>query len=312
MSKEKELLVAEDELSLGSDVGNGYTKNRKVKFASKVVPGEKTHLVGRKKKDIYEVKYDNVSYIVGEGSAFTGEQRYFSLEYKLCLLTSIALAFPKQDFIEGAFCVGLPLELHEKYSEKLIEEFKGKQFEIEVEGKLRTIRIKDFDVFVEAAYPILTKDQGRVVTIDMGAGTVNVTQFFEGGVEKYATYDESMYKMYADIAQYLNTKKGSRFMPRDIEPILNKKAIEINQEVVDITDIKPIIEANIRAIVTEINNKFDIAETGKIYLIGGGSMDTAKYWKKFYPKATPVEDAQSVNYRVYDLVAAGLAEDDEA
>lgn len=290
------------------DLGHGYVKTEGAKFPSKVKVGSNLTKLGKKKRDTFAVTMGGQAYVVGDGRLFTGEDRYTTVGYKLALLTSIAVNFPSEDFIELNVVVGVPIERHGRVQETIINFYKGMQETITVDGREVTIRIKDIFVSIEGAYPIVTGEDGRIITIDMGAGTVNVTELDNCSFEKYATYNESMHKMYQDIATYLNETKGGNFMPSDIEPILNKKEISIKQVKTDITSIRPIIADNIAEVASLIRNRFATDRADAIYLIGGGAMDTYNYWHKEFPTAELVADGQMVNLKIYEVVAQMWAE----
>lgn len=296
-----------EKMYFGGDIGHGYVKTIKTMFPSKVKVGKNLGF-GKKKKDTYEVELGGQVYTVGDGALFTGDNRYFTIEYKVALLTAIALNNPEEDFIDTVVVIGTPITRHNRLASKIAEYYTGMQETMVIEGREVTIRINDLHVFIEGAYPVLTGEDGRVITIDMGAGTINVTEFVDGSPEKYTTYPDAMYKMYEEIATYLNVTKGGDFKPTDIEPILNRKTISINQEKVDITDIRPIIASHIGEMASLISNTFSVGRADSIYLIGGGSMDTYNYWKKVMPTAILVEDSQNINCRVFNMMAMTIAE----
>lgn len=299
----------------GIDVGNGYTKyDENLKFASRVKVGKKPQF-GKSKKEVHYINYDGTDYIVGEGGIFTGDDRYFSKEYEICLLTAIALSNPKEDFIEASIVIGLPETKHDLISDSLKKHILGyKQKQIVVNDNSYTIRIKDVIVFLEGAYPILTADERNVIVIDNGAGTINVSQWEDLSHLNGTTYKESMYKMYAEISTYLNTNKGTEYKPTDIEKIFNKKTITVSQKEVDITDIRPIISSNIKDIASYIKNFLSPKDAEKIFLIGGGGADTINYWQEEF-KANGesiielVEDNQYINQKVYQMIANEEFED---
>ncbi|KEI18298.1 MULTISPECIES: ParM/StbA family protein [Clostridium] len=299
-------------MNIGIDVGNGYTKLPVGKFASRVKIGERVGF-GKHKKEVHYVKYNDINYIIGQGAPFTGDERYFSEYYKVCLLTSIALSENNEDFIDANVVVGVPEKKYKLIGDKLKKHIIGYgQQQITVNDKEYTIRITDCIVFIEAAYPILTEDESNVIVIDNGAGTINVTQWEELSILNSATYNESMYKMYADISSYLNLNKGSDYKPTDIEKLLNKKTAIINNVETDITDIRPIVENHITEIASFIKNDFKVKNASKIYLIGGGGADTINYWKKHFPVIELVPESQSINQKVYQTVADNeFGEDDE-
>lgn len=299
----------------GIDIGNGYTKfGDEAKFASRVKVGEKPKF-GKQKKDVHYVSYEGIDYVVGEGSIFTGDDRYFSKEYELCLLTAIALSNPKEDFIEAKLVIGLPETKHNLISESLKKHILGfKQKQLTVNDVKYTIRIDNVIVFLEGAYPILKEDERNVIIIDNGAGTINVSQWSELAHLDGTTYKESMYKMYAEIAKYLNTNEGTEYKPTDIEKIFNKKTITVNQKEVDISYIRTIIANNIKDIASYIKNDFAVKDAEKIFLIGGGGADTINYWQEEFkvngdPIIELVEDNQFINQKVYQMIANEEFED---
>lgn len=299
-----------EQLYFGGDIGHGYVKTKMVMFPSKVKVGKNLGF-GKKKKDTYETLLDGQLYTVGDGAMFTGDNRYFTVEYKVALLTAIALNNPQEDFIDTLVVIGTPITRHARLASKIAEYYTGMQETIIVEGREVTIRINDLHVFIEGAYPVLTGELGRIVTIDMGAGTINVTEFVDGSPEKYTTYPDAMYKMYEEVATYLNVTKGGDFKPTDIEPILNRKTITINQQLVDITDIRPIIASHIGEMASLISNTFSLGRADHIYLIGGGSMDTYNYWKKVLPTAELIKDSQNINCKVFNMIAGEILEQKE-
>lgn len=308
MKNKVELSV--ERLHFGGDIGHGYTKTKAVKFPSRVKVGKNLSVAGRKKKDTYNVVHNGQHYVVGDGAIFTGDDRYFTTEYKIALLTAIALNNPQEDFIDIVVCIGVPIERHNRVAKAVEDYYTGMQEMINVEGRDVTIRINRIAVSIEGAYPILTGDEGRIITIDMGAGTINVTQFYEMAIEDYATYNDAMYRLYQEVATYLNVEKGGDFSPNDIEPILNKQTITINQQKVDITDIRPIIRSNIAEVGSHIKNKFAVQRADAIYCIGGGISDTFQYWKEIFPTAILVDKAQHINSEVFDLMALSMCEEE--
>jgi plasmid segregation protein ParM len=196
-----------------------------------------------------------------------------------------------------------------KQLDKHIKAFKQEQ--IIVDDKKYTIRIKDVIVFIEGAYPILTEEESKAIVIDMGAGTINVSEWQDMSIENSATYTESMYKMYEEISDYLNENKGSDFKPVDIEKILNKKYTTIKGKETDISDIRPIIKNYITEIASYIVNGFDVSGSQKIYLLGGGGMDTLTYWQEKFTDIQLVDKGQYINSEIYDKVAQGEFESDK-
>lgn len=297
-------------MAIGIDVGNGYTKFCNKKFASRVKIGT-INKFGRRKNEIHNVEYEGVNYIVGDGSIFTGDNRYFTKEYEICLLTAIALGCGK-DFPKESIVVGLPEKKQTLLGNELETHLKEiGQKQITVDGTKYTIRIEDAIVFIEGAYPILESIEDNVIVIDNGAGTINVSQWEDLSILNSQTYNEAIYKMYADISGYLNDTKGSEFKPIDVQKFFNDTTTIINQEEVDISDTRKIITSHIREIASYIKNDFEYKSAKSIFLIGGAGADTITYWQEEFPNIKLIKDAQFINSRIYDAIAKDNFGEDE-
>lgn len=288
-------------MAIGIDVGNGYTKFGNEKFASRVKVGE-INKFGKKKSELHNVEYEGIHYIVGQGAIFTGDNRYFTKEYEICLLTAIAL-YCKKDFPKESIVVGLPEKKQKLLGSKIEEYLKSLgQKQIIVDDKKYTIRIENVIAFIEGAYPILEEIEDNVIVIDNGAGTINVSQWEDLSILNSQMYNESMYKMYADIAGYLNSNKGTDYKPMDVQKFFNDETIIIDQKEVDITDTRAIIKSYIKEIASYIRNDFDYKSAKKIYLMGGGGADTITYWQDEL-KISFVDNPQFINAKIYDAIA---------
>ncbi|OSA91035.1 UNVERIFIED_ORG: ATPase [Clostridium botulinum] len=293
-------------MKLGADVGNGYTKFNNKKFASRVRLGKLANF-GNKKDDVYQIKYEGIDYVVGEGELFTTDDRYYTDDYKICLLTAIALSTDEEIIDRAEICVGLPVvkfmdaEFKEKF-EKYLNNL-GLQ-KIVVNGIERIINIRKAIVFVEGAYVVESKDEGNVITFDIGAGTVNIIQWKGQVPVLFDTKNRSFYNLYAKIAKHLrDTGRGSVSLEY-VEQNLGIDEIIINQKKVDIRDTKKIIEKHIRELASEVNNLFDVENAEKLLFGGGGALPTFKHWKSIYPNGGTelVKDGQFINAKIYQQV----------
>jgi plasmid segregation protein ParM len=261
---------------------------------------------GNKKEDVYAVKYNGIDYVVGEGEVFTTDDRYYTDDYKICLLTAIALSTNEEVLDRVEICVGLPVikfmntEFKEKF-EKYLNNL-GLQ-NINVNGKEKLINIRKAVVFVEGAYVVESKDTGNVITFDIGAGTVNIIQWKNQVPINFDTKTKSFYNLYEKIAKYLkDTNRGSVSIEY-IEETLGEDEIIINQKKVNIADTKIIIEKHIRKLASEVNSFFDIENAEKIQFLGGGALPTYKYWKSIYPNGTElINNSQFANAKIYQQV----------
>lgn len=291
-------------MKIGIDLGNGYVKFKGQKFASRVKLGRLANF-GAKREDVYQVKYNNIDYIVGEGEVFTTDDRYFTDDYKICLLTAIALSTKETVLDNVEICVGLPIQ---KYMSDLREEFQdylnklGCQ-KIVVEGEEKIINIKKAIVFVEGAYVVESKDKSNVLTIDIGAGTVNIIQWENQAPVNFDTKNKSFYNLYEKISKHLKDTGRGDVSSEYIENNLGADNIVIAQKKVDIRDTHKIIEKHIRELASQINNFFDVPRATKIQFLGGGALPTYKYWKEIYKNGTElIENSQFINSEIYEKV----------
>lgn len=293
-------------MKIGIDLGNGYTKFRGQIFASKVKTGRVANF-GEKREGVYEVFKDGIWYTVGDGTNFIIPNRYKSNLYKITLLTAIALASEKNDkVIDVDLCIGVPVDkyLNNEYVLAITEELlKYKQEKIAVEGKDMIITIKKVQVFPEGAYVIRTKDTSRVLTIDIGAGTVNLVEWRNQRVVNQKTIPNSFKYLYQKIAQHIQATSRGTVSADYIEENFGKECITIEQKTVDISDTRNLITEHVTELASEIGTIFPVEEMDKIQILGGGAEPTFNSFKEIYPEAELIENSQFVNSEIFDMVA---------
>lgn len=295
-------------LKLGIDVGNGYTKFKGLKFASKVSLGEQPK-VGEKQKETHYVKFEDEDYIIGEGNNFLGMERYFTKEYTLCLLTSIALS-SDDTHISAKIVVGLPYTRVETVAGNLKKHLLTiKNARIRVDNKNFTINIDDVKIFVEGAYPILVQDKSNCITIDKGAGTICVNHFDNLHLEKSMIYENSELNLFGDIAQAINSTHCTSFNADTVEPIVYKEYALIKRKKTRIADVtEKIIDQHIKGISNDIIKDFNLDGIllENIYLIGGTAEDTKPYFEKYLGDIDVINDNQFINQQLYQAVADAM------
>lgn len=299
--------------NIGLDLGNGYVKYNGGLFKAKVRRGKVTSIAGIKKsKNVHQVIFENEEWVVGQGGSFTGKQRYFEESYKLSLYTGIALTIgdKPRNPIEVNLVVGLPIEYYEGKHEAVkehIESF-GVQ-EINVDGIDYVIEIKSVEVFIEGAYPILKNDDSHMITVDIGAGTVNIIEWKEQEIINKYTHNGSFNEKFTEIASLLNHKYDRTLNPEMIEDLIKEGSMETENGTVDIReDVDSVLSkwvGNILSYTTMIN--WEGAKFIKIF--GGGALNTFSCWKNKFKKAELVPNCQAVNSEVYKAVAEALDEE---
>lgn len=288
-------------MKFGIDLGNGYVKCNDLIFASKLSVG-RLATFGKKKDDVFEVVYDETIYTVGEGQLFTTDDRYFTEDYKVCLLTAIALNAKEESVIDAEICVGLPITKFMSETRNKVQDYLNKLGvqKITVDGKEYIINIKKAVVFVEGAYVVESKDTSNVITVDIGAGTVNIIQWENQVPVKFDTKNRSFYNLYTKITKHLKDTNRGDVTTDYIEKNLGADEIIINQKLVDIRDTHKIIEKHIRELASEMNNYFDIPLATKIQFLGGGALPTFKYWKSIYGNGVElIDESQFINSKIF-------------
>ncbi|MFL0198283.1 hypothetical protein ACJDU8_22360 [Clostridium sp. WILCCON 0269] len=295
----------------GIDIGNDTTKNDKMgKFKSRVVVGHK----GVNEDDI-KIEYKGKKYTVGSkaGTLNLGTNKYFNIDYDICLITAIAKSTPEQN-IEAKIVVGLPPELFESPIRDKLEEKINKLGEQEItiyegtEKIKKVITILNGMVFEESAVvfsdPKEYKKQNLLI-IDIGGGSCDITQFDGLELVKHNTTKFGMLTLYTNMKTSLNSNFGNIGLPPEaMEDILGKSTYEINEEVKSVSFLKDTVDAHIREINNVITQNFDTANR-KIRVIGGGAKPLINSIKAYYPNAKVLDNAQFLNAITYKEV--GLA-----
>lgn len=288
-------------MKFGIDLGNGYVKCNDTIFASKLSVG-RLATFGKKREDVFEVTYDGTIYTVGEGQVFTTDDRYFTEDYRVCLLTAIALNAKEEDVIDAEICVGLPITKFMSETRNNVQDHLNKLGvqKITVDGKEYIINIKKAVVFVEGAYVVESKDTSNVITVDIGAGTVNIIQWENQVPVKFDTKNRSFYNLYTKISKHIKDTNRGDVTTDYIEKNFCADEIIIDQKLVDIRDTHKIIEKHIRELASQMNNYFDISLATKIQFLGGGALPTFKYWKSIYGNGVElIDQSQFINSKIF-------------
>lgn len=294
------------------DLGHGFTKYKGGRFASAYDPIALTMSATR--DEVHNIVYNGANFQIGTGRNFHGDDRFFTEAYKMCLLTAIVLSVPKAQraYIECDVMVGLPLSKIADISDKLIRHVEswGLQ-EITVDGKKSVVKVDTCQVFVEGAYCIKEPKEGDVLTVDIGAQTVNVIKWQDGVAVAELPLTKSVHALMSDIMAFVNgSVAGAAY--DNIETIerkvFNKDMTKINQVETDISKHKAVIEAFVANMHSAIHQRFDLASIDEIVFMGGGSILLREYLEYKFPTAEFVDNAQFVNQEIFELV---LEEDEE-
>lgn len=301
------------------DIGNGYTKYMigeenpiYKKFATKVslATVEDINALG---DAVHKVKFDNKDYYVGVGSQILGQNRYYTKEYLICLLTAIALSEPSKseisaevENIEVVLGIGVPVGIHEFHSEKLkpyLEDL-GPQ-EIIVNDRKFVITISKALVIPEGGLGNVMAEvrTGHNVVFDIGSGTYDEVEWIDGKMVNIYTSPSACNEFYKDSVRFVQKTKGNCFIKEEqIQRVVETK---VYTKTIDET----LIQNSIKRFV---ENMFDSVSIDKeipldnVYLIGGGaymsSENVESYLIEHFPgaKMILIEYAEYANLIIYN------------
>ena len=290
----------------GIDVGNGYVKYNKGKFASRVDVGTIEETFG----EVHSVTFRGIDYIVGStnGASVLTEDKYFTDNYLLLLLTGIALTDSNTSgSIEASVTVGVPATQYKKARREAIKEHLiGTHEEIIVDGKKYDIFIKDVEVGMEGSLVFKTNNSNKILVIDIGAGTVNVV-LWEGKRKKFEdTINKSFYSLLTEMSGILKKKYDFYVEAEKVEQYVGADVVKIKGKDVEVPELKMLLENFIEACAGTIqrNTKLEWDSVDSIEIMGGGAEKTfAVFKEKHFPHAHLVEDSQFINQEVYEMIS---------
>lgn len=312
-------------MDFGTDIGNGYVKySSKGRFKSCIKRGVRLDIL-KEQDETYIVNYDNDSWIIGEGAGVTGIDRYSTKEYKIMLLTAIALAAKERldvkevllkstassRKVEANIVIGVPPDHYFSHAVDIKSHLSkiGKET-IVVDGLVYDIEIKNINIFVEGAMVIRDRDDSHVITIDIGSGTMNFIEWKNQTIINKYTHNQSCEALYTKVAKFLNETKKTRILPNiEGEKVLTTTLRQTKVGAIDVgKEIDAKVDEFIKDVIKSVEQDFDFDGADKIQIFGGGAIQTFPYWKKRFPKSELVENSQFVNQEVYESVAMALAD----
>lgn len=306
--------------AVGIDLGNGFTNylsqrtGEGGRFATKVSPLV-TDAFDSSVKETHKVEIGGKRYIVGSGVSLEVndvEIRINSNEYKIALLTAIAKSLPRSGYAKVNLCVGLPIVYLESYADDLENIIKSwtdgaNGIEIKVDGEDYEIKLNQVTVFAEGALSMIEDlGEGKVLTIDMGSGTVDCIEFIDGEPGNTYTVTSSMRDIYTAVAdRFKSSEYKMKQVSTDlVEEYIGKEVVERDRKVINISSHFEDIRLGVQAISNEISSRFRGFEQYKrVILMGGASILTFNYWEERINGIELVEDAQYVNVKVFQMVA---------
>ena len=278
---------------LGLDIGtHGLKVNGKVHIKSLVSAEE--NILGT---DLV-LEYDNQKYVIGKGD-FNSELNKSTRETFIPLLYA-GIVLSTKDTFNQVVC-GLPINQYnsnKEYLTKLINDNKIKT--IKVNGKSKEIVITDFAIYPEgigAYYSLDTNDD--VIIVDIGGKTTDIAFICDKRNEISSTVPIGTLDIYKTIADKLNAEYSLALSITQVERIVTKGVLKIDNEPVDLSFITGILKENFMKIKEDLDLKFP-SRTERIVLVGGGTKLFATAFLKRYKNCEVATDtifANSIGFK---------------
>ena len=294
-------------------VDNGFhvTKNSKgIHFYSTIRKGEDVI-----NNNSIQVTVDGESYIIGESNGdYISDADKLKTENNrknliMCTLTSIALAYPKSEVINITLAVGTPVSLFAKQKDQLKELMLNlpKQIYVNKTGLNHTINIEDVLVFPQCISTVFRHykeiSDNISMIIDIGGGSVDVSEFDGLRVVGKATFFNGMLVLYEKIAQFINDEYYTNFKSDQIYSLLERGYFTASGERVSMSVISDLIEHHVSELMTKINRSFSINNVDTVFLTGGGAKQLRPYLQSYIANLQIENNAQFSNANGFEYMA---------
>ncbi len=284
---------------LGIDVGN-YSLKSNLGINIKALVSKEENILGSG----IVLEMDNQKFIIGEGN-FETELNKSSKENFIPLLY-IGIALSSTEEFNSVVC-GLPINQYKdnhKNLEELIERNKIKT--IKINGIERTIVIEKFKVYPEGigAYYNLNSSED-IILIDIGGRTTDIAYVADNKHQKSSTVAVGTLNIYKSIADTINSKYSLDLRLKDIDRIIDRGALTIDGEKINLSFITNILKSNFMKVKEDLDFKFN-ARTEKIVLVGGGAKLFSKAFMNRYSNCSIAEDPIYSNAKGFKKVGEKL------
>lgn len=284
---------------LGIDVGN-YSLKTDTEINIKSLVSNEENILGSG----IVLEMDNNKFIIGEGNFETELNKSSKDNFLPLLYTGIAIS--SNDDFNSVVC-GLPVNQYKenrKILENLISSNKVKS--IRINGVTRTLVIDNFKVYPEGigAYYNLNLNED-VILIDIGGRTTDIAYIADNKHQKSSTVAVGTLNIYKSIADIMNSKYSLDLGLKDIDRIIDRGALIIDGEKVNLNFITSILKENFMKIKEDLDFKFP-ARTEKIVLVGGGANLFGKAFMNRYSNCIIANDPIYSNAKGFKKVGEKL------
>lgn len=279
---------------LGIDKGSTYTKtDRKLCTRSTIRKYRENDIVLDDDKIILEM--DGQKYIIGEkGSYSTDLMKSQHFNTRALILLTIGLSYPQDEWITTDIVTGLPIGLYSSQKQLMKETFQGTNNEIKINGKRKNIRIRNAEVFPEAAGAFYSQSEYEdALIIDFGGLSVDMALFKGKKLKKYSTYSMGMMKLYSKLANKVNAEHDLSYTEWDMDELI-REGLYIYGKKMDI-GINDLVIEHCKEIIERLSLEYDLKSIRNVLLTGGPAEWLEKYLAIDIPQRKVMQQSQFTN-----------------
>jgi len=279
---------------IGVDRGTTYTKTDKgISIRSTL---RKLNVHDIIDDDVTVTEIDGQRWVVGEAGCYETDlmkSEHFGTE--ILTLTAIALSRPYDEYIYIDLVTGLPIGLYSKQKQAMKEMFQERSAEVKINGRKKYIKIKNVEVFPEAAGAFYSQDEYEdALIIDIGGISVDTADFAKKKLKKYSTYAMGTMKLLSKIANMINSEYDLSLTEWDMEDILKDGGLYVYGQRVDL-NVADIVFEHTGRIYEKLSLEYDLKSKRHVFLTGAPAGWFASFFKRDIPQIKVLKNSKFAN-----------------
>jgi hypothetical protein len=205
-------------------------------------------------------------------------EKYFDEEYKIFLLTAVAKSINESN-INVNICLGVPIFLFrdKQFVNRIISHIKNfGANEIEIDGKIKNIKINDVFVWLEGAllfYNYEKYSTMKLLVVDIGGYSVDVLKIMYGKIDDNDVFETGIYTLSNSILKEVNKEYSSDL--QDGLPILDAyvldKPYKIRDKAIEMRIVDALVKNYTDGLMSKLNQRFSMADCHIIFMGGGAN-----------------------------------------
>lgn len=287
-------MFKEGYMVIGVDRGTTYTKTDKGISIKSTLRKLNVHDIID--DDVIVTEIDGQRWVVGEAGCYeTDLMKSEHFGTRILTLTAIALSYPYDDYITTDLVTGLPIGLYSKQKQSMRNMFQGCSAELKINGIRKNIKIKNVEVFPEAAGAFYSQtDFEDALIIDIGGISVDTAEFVQKKLKKYSTYAMGTMKLFSKIANRINSEYDISLTEWDIEDILKDGCLYICGQREDL-NVADIVMEHTDRIFEKLSLEYDLKSKRNIILTGAPANWFAVYFRRNIPQIQIMKNSKFAN-----------------